>query len=116
MAFQSADVIAAMERDSGVRLHELRVDGGASRNALAMQFQADILGTPVVRPQISETTSLGAAYLAGLQCGFWNSVDDVKRQWREDGRFVPDMRGERRAELLAGWHRAVDRARGWAAP
>ena len=115
MAFQSADVIAVMERDSGVRLHELRVDGGASRNALAMQFQADILDTPVVRPQISETTSLGAAYLAGLQCGFWNSIDDVKRHWREDARFVPDMPGDRRAELLASWHRAVDRARGWAA-
>ena len=116
MAFQSADVIAVMERDSGERLHELRVDGGASRNALAMQFQADILGTPVVRPHISETTSLGAAYLAGLQCGFWSSVDDVKRQWREDARFVPALHGERRTELLAAWHRAVDRARGWAAP
>jgi glycerol kinase len=116
MAYQSADVIAAMEQDSGIALQELRVDGGASRNALAMQFQADILGVPVVRPQVTETTALGAAYLAGLQCGFWSGIDEVTRHWREEARFTPRMRSERRETLLTDWHRAVQCARGWARP
>ena len=114
MAYQTADVVAAMERDAGMKLAELRVDGGASANALAMQFQADVLGVPVVRPACTETTALGAAYLAGLQAGFWSDVETVARQWREDVRFTPSMDAERRAELLSRWHRAVERSRGWA--
>ena len=114
MAYQTADVVAAMERDAGLRLAELRVDGGASANGLAMQFQADVLGVPVVRPACIETTALGAAYLAGLQAGFWADVETVARQWREDVRFTPGMDAERRAELLNRWHRAVERSRGWA--
>ena len=116
MAYQSADVIAAMQRDSGVTLEELRVDGGASRNGLAMQFQADILGVPVVRPQVSETTALGAAYLAGLQTGFWSGVEELAAHWHADARFDPQCTQERRSALLAGWHRAVECSRGWARP
>lgn len=116
MAYQSADVIEAMQRDSGVVLHELRVDGGASRNALAMQVQADVLNVPVVRPAVIETTALGAAYLAGLQAGFWNGLDEVARHWREDARFEPSMGDERRDTLLRDWHHAVQCSRGWAQP
>ena len=115
MAFQSADLLAAMERDSAMNLAELRVDGGASRNALAMQFQADMLGVPVVRPRITETTALGAAYLAGLQRGVWQDAGEIASHWREDARFTPLMNAGRRAELLETWHRAVACARGWAA-
>jgi glycerol kinase len=114
MAYQTADVIAAMERDGGLTLQELRVDGGASANGLTMQFQADLLGVPVVRPAVVETTALGAAYLAGLQVGYWPDVDAVARQWREDARFTPAMDASRRAALLTRWHRAVEHARGWA--
>ncbi|HEV2739360.1 MAG TPA: glycerol kinase GlpK [Candidatus Elarobacter sp.] len=114
MAYQTADVVAAMERDADIRLAELRVDGGASANGLAMQFQADVLGVPVVRPACIETTALGAAYLAGLQAGYWNDVDTVARQWREDARFSPGMDTVRRDALLGRWHRAVERSRDWA--
>jgi len=114
MAYQTADVVAAMERDAGIRLAELRVDGGASANALAMQFQADVLGVPVVRPACIETTALGAAYLAGLQAGFWSDVDAVARQWREGARFSPGMDAARRSALLSRWRRAVERSRDWA--
>ncbi len=114
MAYQTADVVAAMERDAGMRLAELRVDGGASANALAMQFQADVLGVPVVRPACIETTALGAAYLAGLQAGFWRDLDTVARHWREDARFSPAMDAARRDALLDRWHRAVERSRDWA--
>jgi glycerol kinase len=116
MAFQSADVIAAMERDSGVTLNELRVDGGASKNALAMQFQADILGVSVIRPSVTETTALGAAYLAGLQTGFWSSTGDLAQHWREDARFMPQMESAHRDTLMRIWHRAVECSRGWARP
>jgi glycerol kinase len=116
MAYQTADVVAAMERDAGIRLAELRIDGGASANALAMQFQADVLGVPVVRPACIETTALGAAYLAGLQTGFWCDVDHVGRQWREAARFAPTLDAAARNALLSRWHRAVERSRGWAAP
>jgi glycerol kinase len=116
MAYQSADVIAAMERDAGLRLSELRVDGGAAANGLTMQFQADVLGVPVVRPAVLETTALGAAYLAGLRVGYWPDVATVARQWREDARFTPAMDGARREALLARWRRAVERSRGWAEP
>jgi glycerol kinase len=114
MAYQTADVVAAMERDGGLRLHELRVDGGASANDLAMQFQADVLGAAVVRPACIETTALGAAYLAGLQVGFWPDVAAVARQWRADQRFASTIDEERREELLARWRRAVARSRDWA--
>jgi glycerol kinase len=114
MGYQSADVIEAMQRDAQLTLSELRVDGGAALNDLAMQFQADILGVDVVRPEITETTALGAAYLAGLQTGFWPDVDAVGRQWRESRRFRPTLPPGRRAEMLAGWRRAVERSRGWA--
>jgi glycerol kinase len=111
MAYQTADVTTAMARDAGVALAELRVDGGASVNNLTMQFQADVLGVPVVRPIVRETTALGAAYLAGLQAGFWPDIETVARQWREDARFTPAMEATRREELLAGWRGAVARSR-----
>jgi glycerol kinase len=114
MAYQTADVMAAMERDAGLHLAELRVDGGASANDLVMQFQADVLGAAVVRPACVETTALGAAYLAGLQAGYWPDVASVARQWREDRRFTPAIGEGRRAELLDRWRRAVERSRGWA--
>ena len=114
MAYQTADVVAAMERDAGILLAELRVDGGASANGLAMQFQADMLGVPVVRPACIETAALGAAYLAGLQTGFWSDVDTVARLWREDVRFSPGMDAAWHDVLLSRWRRAVERSRNWA--
>jgi len=114
MAFQTRDVIDAVERDSGVRLQELRVDGGAAENNLMLQTQADILGREVVRPAVLETTALGAAYLAGLATGFWKDRAEVARNWREDRRFTPQMSADRRDQMYAGWQRAVERSRGWA--
>jgi len=114
MALQTADVIAAMERDAAVRLAELRVDGGASANDLVMQLQADVLGVPVVRPAVLETTALGAAYLAGLQAGLWHDVDAVARHWREESRFTPALEPARRDAALRRWHDAVARSRRWA--
>jgi glycerol kinase len=116
IAYQSRDVIEAVEADSGVRLGELRVDGGAAANDLLLQIQADVLGRDVVRPAVLETTALGAAYLAGLATGFWKSRDDVTANWRIDRRFSPRMTAERREELYAGWLRAAERAKGWATP
>ncbi|MEO7039296.1 MAG: glycerol kinase GlpK, partial [Candidatus Elarobacter sp.] len=100
MAYQTADVIVAMERDAGARLSELRVDGGASANDLTMQFQADVLGVPVVRSSVAETTALGAAYLAGLQSGYWPDVDTLARRWRADARFVPLTDAAQRDTML----------------
>jgi glycerol kinase len=114
MGYQTADVVAAMQRDAQLTLSELRVDGGAAVNDIAMQFQADILGVDVVRAQVSETTALGAAYLAGLQTGFWPDIDAVAHQWRERRRFRPELAPDARTQLLAGWKRAVERSRGWA--
>jgi glycerol kinase len=114
MGYQTADVIAAMQRDAGLALGELRVDGGAARNDIAMQFQADILGVSVVRPQVTETTALGAAYLAGLHTGFWPDIDTLARQWCESRRFAPTLPPDRRAIMLDGWKRAVERSRNWA--
>ena len=114
MGYQTADVIAAMQRDAGFALGELRVDGGAARNDIAMQFQADILGVDVVRPQVTETTALGAAYLAGLHTGLWPDLDAVAHHWRESRRFRPALAPTRRAALLARWRRAVERSRDWA--
>ncbi len=115
IAYQTRDVIEAVERDSGISLSELRVDGGAAANDLLMQIQADILGREVVRPAVLETTALGAAYLAGLAVGFWNDPDDVRRNWREDRRFSPQMSEERRETMYAGWQKALERVKGWAA-
>lgn len=114
IAFQSADVIAAMEKDAGITLTELRVDGGAAANDLLLQFQADILGVPVVRPTILETTALGAAYLAGLAVGYWRNDAEIAANWRIDRRFEPAMQRDRVAELRAGWNKAVMRAKAWA--
>jgi glycerol kinase len=114
IAFQTRDVIEAMERECNVTLPELRVDGGAVVNDLLMQIQADILGRDVVRPAVTETTALGAAYLAGLAVGFWQSQDDLAANWRVEKRFPPRMPADQREELYAGWKRAVERAKGWA--
>ena len=116
IALQSADVFGAMSRDARIPLRELRVDGGASRNNLLMQLQADFLGVPVVRPQVTETTALGAAYLAGLATGFWQGAEDISAQWAADRRFEPRLaEGERQAKL-ARWREAVERSKGWARP
>ena len=114
IAYQSADVLAAMERDASLALAELRVDGGATASDLLMQFQADLLGVPVVRPQVHETTALGAAYLAGLAVGFWKSADEVRANWRVDRRFEPAMSRDQAQSLRAGWDKAVARAKAWA--
>jgi glycerol kinase len=111
IAHQSADVLEAMEKDSGIRLAELRVDGGASLNDYLMQFQADLLGVPIERPRVSETTALGAAYLSGLAVGFWKSKEEIARQWQVAKRFEPRMNAERRHELRAGWRKALERAK-----
>ena len=113
IAFQTCDVIEAVEADSGVALSELRVDGGAAVNDLLLQIQADLLGRNVVRPAVLETTALGAAYLAGLATGFWKDTDAISRNWREDKRFGPRMPADRREEMYAGWKRAVERVKGW---
>ena len=102
-----------MQRDAGITLSELRVDGGAAANNLLMQFQADILGVPVVRPQVLETTALGAAYLAGLAVDFWQGTDDIASNVRIDRRFEPAMTRERAGELRAQWDKAVARTKGW---
>jgi glycerol kinase len=114
IAFQSADVLLAMEKDAGVALTELRVDGGATANQLLMQFQADLLGVPVVRPEVLETTALGAAYLAGLAVGTWKDADEIRTNWRVARRFEPAMSRDRASELRTGWEKAVSRAKGWA--
>ncbi|MGB7903471.1 MAG: glycerol kinase GlpK [Steroidobacteraceae bacterium] len=113
IAFQSAEVLLAMQRDARHPLIELRVDGGATANALLMQFQADLLGVPVVRPQVTETTALGAAYLAGLGTGFWSSPAEVAANWRAERRFEPRMSRDEAGARLARWAQAVDRSRGW---
>ena len=114
IAYQSADLLDAMQADAGVRLAELRVDGGASQNDLLMQFQSDLIGAPVVRPTITETTALGAAYLAGLAVGFWKSDDEIASQWRTERRFEPSMPASHTRELRAHWTQALARARDWA--
>jgi len=113
IAFQSAEVLRAMERDSGKQLRELRVDGGAANNNLLLQFQADLLGVEVVRPRITETTALGAAFLAGLAVGFWQDESELAALWQVERRFVPAMPESQRNALMAGWRRAVDRACNW---
>lgn len=110
IAYQTADVLKAMEADSGIEIKELRVDGGATVNNILMQFQSDILNTAVVRPRITETTALGAAYLAGLATGYWNSVEEIQQQWQVERRFEPQMDEENRTHLLEGWKRAIKAA------
>lgn len=113
IAYQSAEVLEAMQRDAGMPLSELRVDGGAARNDLLMQFQADVLGVPVVRPRVTETTALGAAYLAGLAAGYWSEPAEIASQWQAQKRFEPHMSDDERGQRLAAWKRAVERARNW---
>jgi len=115
IAFQSAELLEAMQKDSGERLTELRVDGGASANDLLMQFQADLLGVPVVRPKVLETTALGAAYLAGLTVDLWKSRDELAKQWQAQKRFEPHMERKEAEGKLARWREAVGRARNWTA-
>lgn len=109
IAFQTMDIVNAMEKDAGVKLAELKVDGGASRNNLLMQFQADILGASVIRPQVTETTALGAAYLAGLAVGYWESIDHIKSQWAVDIAFTPSAPEDKVDALKAGWADAIGR-------
>ena len=114
IALQVADVLEAMAADAGARIATLRVDGGAATNDLLLQLQADLLGVPVERPVVAETTALGAAYLAGLAVGYWRDTVEIASNWALDRRFEPSMSADRRAAMLEGWHRAVDRSRGWA--
>ena len=110
LAYQSADIIDAMTLDSGIELQKLKVDGGAVKNGLLMQFQSDILNVPVERPIISETTALGAAYLAGLSSGFWKSREELRANYLVDRTFIPSIGQEEREKLLAGWRKAVKAA------
>jgi glycerol kinase len=113
IAYQSMDVLTAMQADTSIKIGRLKADGGASANGFLMQFQADVTGTPVVRPRVRETTALGAAYLAGLATGMWKDEAEISGQWTQDKRFEPAMPEERRKDLIRGWHRAVGRSRGW---
>jgi glycerol kinase len=112
-AYQTKEVLEAMKADSGVALKALKVDGGMVHNELLMQFQADLLGVPVVRPQVAETTSLGAAYAAGLAVGFWQNLDDLRQNWLMERTWQPEMQAERRDQLYHGWLKAVERTLDW---
>jgi len=116
IAYQCEEVIRCMEKDAGCTIESLRVDGGAAANSFLMQFQSDVLGIPVVVPENRETTALGAAMLAGLQSGFWSGTDELKQIWQLDREYAPEIGHARRASLLADWHRAVNRAKGWLSP
>ena len=113
VAYQSRDVVEAMEADSGVRLTTLKVDGGMTRNDFLMQLQADVLGRPVIRPTVSETTALGAAYAAGLAVGFWSSLDELRRNWAVDRTWEPGWTEEARSQGYRQWKKAVERTRDW---
>ena len=115
IAFQVAELLDALAADAGAAPGEMRVDGGAARNDLLMQFQADVSGLPVVRPEVTESTALGAAYLAGLAVGYWQGVEELAENWRAERRFEPALAGDRVAGLRASWARAVERAANWAA-
>jgi glycerol kinase len=114
IAFQTLDVLKAMESDSGIKINELRVDGGATVNNQLMQFQADVLNAGVVRPKVTETTALGAAYLAGLATGYWSGISEISSQWQTDKVFSPSKEESEVKELVSGWHRAVRAAKVWA--
>jgi glycerol kinase len=109
IAFQTMDIVRAMEKDAGMKLCELKVDGGASRNNLLMQFQADVLGCEVIRPMTTETTAKGACYLAGLAVGYWDSIDQIKKQWQKDRAFNPEADAKTTDALKAGWEDAISR-------
>ncbi|HOO64899.1 MAG TPA: FGGY-family carbohydrate kinase, partial [Synergistaceae bacterium] len=113
ICYQTRDVQGAMDADSGVPLTALKVDGGAVKNNLLMQMQADILGVPVVRPQVNETTALGSAYAAGLATGFWSSLEELRQQWSVDATFDPAMPEETREEKYTGWKKAIEKSRAW---
>ncbi|MEX0904572.1 MAG: glycerol kinase GlpK [Balneolaceae bacterium] len=113
IAYQTLDVLKAMEADSGIDVSELRVDGGAAANNVLMQFQADVLQAPVIRPKILETTALGAAYLAGLAVGYWNDHEEINKQWQEDRKFKPEMEPHNTEKLFNGWNRALKAAKTW---
>ena len=113
IAYQTSDVLRAMEEDTGIELKELRADGGASANNFLMQFQSDIVGRDILRPMVRETTALGAAYLAGLATGVWADKEEIRRQWTLDRRYTPQIGEEERTRLLKGWLKAVDRAKAW---
>src|SRR5690606_29448164 len=108
-----SDVLKAMEADSGLDIPELRVDGGATANDLLMQIQANLLQANVVRPKVTETTALGAAYFAGLATGFWEDVSSLEQQWQEDRQFAPDLAAEEAETLLAGWKKAIHATNSW---
>ncbi len=114
IAYQTLDVLSAMNADSGIDIRELRVDGGATVNNTLMQFQADIMEVPVIRPKVTETTALGAAYLAGLAVGYWSGVDEISKQWQVDKKFEPSMDSDKVKELTKGWKRAVNASISWA--
>lgn len=114
LAYQTNDVLKAMQEDSGITLKALKVDGGACANNFLMQFQSDILGVQVDRPEVIETTALGAAYLAGIAVGYWKNKEEVAENWAISRKFVPDMEVAKREDLLKGWHKAVKRSNGWA--
>jgi len=114
IAYQTYDVLKSMEADSGISIKELRVDGGATVNNHLMQFQCDILDCKVIRPRITETTALGAAYLAGLAVGFWKNIDDIQHQWQVDKTFTPAMDDTKRTDLVKGWQRAIAASIAWA--
>lgn len=116
IAYQSAELLAAMQKDAAMPVTEVRADGGAARNDMLMQFQSDLLGVPVLRPKVTETTALGAAYLAGLAVGFWESQEEIATQWACERKFTPNMGGDQRSELLAKWNRATERAKAWETP
>jgi glycerol kinase len=113
IAYQVYDVLKAMEKDSGKPIMELRVDGGATANNFLMQFQADLLGCEIKRPQIIETTAIGAAFLAGLAVGFWESREEIQSLWTADRSFIPEMDSDKREKLIHFWHKAVDRSKNW---
>jgi len=113
IAFRSMEVIETMVEDSGIELNELRVDGGAAVNNLLMQIQADAIQTKVVRPKVTETTALGAAYLAGLAVGFWKKIDDIKKQWQVDRSFEPVSDTNQIRKIISDWKKAVNRSKGW---
>jgi glycerol kinase len=112
-AYQTRDVLAAMERDSGIAMKELRVDGGMVGNELLMQFQADVLNVPVVRPQVVETTALGAAYAAGLAVNYWTGPEELASHWSIDKRWKPSMAEARRTRLYDSWQKAISRSLDW---
>ena len=116
MAYQAADLLSAMQEDSGLPIEQLRVDGGAACNDTLMQFQADLLGVPVLRPAITETTALGAAYLAGLAVGFWKGTDEIQEQWKVNKEFHPQQSKDEARSRRNRWQQALGRARGWHQP